>query len=188
MTINNIWHGNLVSLRGIEVEDWELMYEWSQDTDYDRLSYKMLFPSSKEYFKKKTAELAAKDVTESHVFRWMIEDNDGQVVGTINSHSIDRRNGTFGYGLGIRREHWRKGYATEAIWLVLRFFFHELGYQKANVGVYAFNEASLALHRKLGFQEEGRLRRMVYTEGKYHDEIYFGMTREEFEDNENFNR
>lgn len=40
----------------------------------------------------------------------------------------------------------------EAIFLVLRFFFHELGYQKVNVQVYAFNEGLLALHRRLGFK------------------------------------
>ena len=188
MTVNNIWQGKLVRLRGVEAEDWEVLYGWSIDTEFDQLSYHMVFLPAKEYYKKWMAELAGKDPEESNVFRWMIENIAGEVVGTINSHSCDRRNGTFGYGLGIRREHWRKGYATEAIWLVLRFFFHELGYQKVNSGVYLFNEASLGLHRALGFVEEGHLRRMVYTEGVYHDEISFGMTREEFEANENFNR
>jgi RimJ/RimL family protein N-acetyltransferase len=188
MEINNIWQGKLVRLRGVEAEDWEIYYRWSVDTEFDQLSYHMVFPPTKEYYKQWTAELAAKNPDKSDVFRWMIEDTVGEVVGTINTNNCNRRNGTFGYGLGIRREHWRKGFATEAIWLVLRFFFHELGYQKVNVTVYAFNEASLALHRRLGFVEEGCLRRMIYTEGVYHDEYHFGMTREEFESNENINR
>jgi RimJ/RimL family protein N-acetyltransferase len=29
---------------------------------------------------------------------------------------------------------------------------------------------------------EGRLRRMVYTNGALHDELYFGLTREEFDE------
>lgn len=188
MTINNVWQGKLVRLRGVEPEDWEVLYRWSLDTELDQLSSGMVFPPSKEYYKKWTAELAARDPSDSPVYRWMIENDTGEVVGTINTHSCNPRNGTFGYGLGINRPHWRMGYATEAIWLVLRFFFHELGYQKVNASVYAFNEASLALHRNLDFKEEGCLRRMIYTEGKYHDEIHFGMTREEFEANENFNR
>jgi RimJ/RimL family protein N-acetyltransferase len=48
-------------------------------------------------------------------FRWIIEDRDGEFVGTINSHTCDPRSGTFQYGIAIRREHWRQGYASEAI-------------------------------------------------------------------------
>jgi RimJ/RimL family protein N-acetyltransferase len=89
--------------------------------------------------------------------------------------------GTFRYGLSIVREQRRKGYASEAIHLVLAYFFRELRYQKVNVEVYAFNEPSLRLHLRLGFREEGRLRRMIRTAGAYHDEIILGMTVEEFE-------
>ena len=48
------------------------------------------------------------------------------------------------------------------------------------VNIYAFNERSIKLHETLGFQNEGRLRLMIYTSGQFHDEIYMGMTREEF--------
>ena len=80
----------------------------------------------------------------------------------------------------IRREHQRRGYASEAIALVLRYYFQELRYQKASVRAYSFNEPSIRLHERLGFQLEGRLRREVYTEGRYFDVLVFGMTAEEF--------
>ena len=48
------------------------------------------------------------------------------------------------------------------------------------MNIYAFNERSIKLHESLGFQREGRLRRMIYTGGEFHDEIYMGMAREEF--------
>jgi RimJ/RimL family protein N-acetyltransferase len=35
--------------------------------------------------------------------------------------------------------------------------------------------------RKLGCVEEGRRRQMVYSQGRYFDEILFGLTRSEFE-------
>lgn len=64
---------------------------------------------------------------------------------------------------------------------MLRYFFHELRYQKCTVEVSSFNEVSAQLHRKLGFREEGRLRQTVYTDGQYFDEIMMGITAEEFE-------
>jgi RimJ/RimL family protein N-acetyltransferase len=52
--------------------------------------------------------------------------------------------------------------------------------RSVNIKVYGFNEASIRLHESLGFQREGCLRRMVYTEGRFHDEVVYGMTAEEF--------
>lgn len=111
----------------------------------------------------------------------MIETLAGEFAGAIDTHACDTRTGTFEYGLAIKPEHQRQGYAGEAIRLVLRHYFRELRFQKVTVHIYAFNEASLELHRKLGFKEEGRLRRMVCTGGQFHDEFIFGLTREEFE-------
>ena len=130
---------------------------------------------------RKFAEEQAQASPNHDAFRWIIENRDGEAVGTINTHNGDRRQGTFSYGLAIEREHWRRGYARDAIRLVLRYFFRELRYQKVTVVVYDFNEGSIRLHEQLGFQQEGRLRRMVYTDGRFHDHILLGLTREEFE-------
>ena len=107
---------------------------------------------------------------------------DNQLVGGIDVQSTNRRNGTFSIGIGLpERSAWGKGYAKEAILLVLRAMFHERRYQKCNIDVYAFNTRALALYRRLGFQEEGCLRRNYFTNGEYQDEIILGMTREEFD-------
>ncbi len=102
------------------------------------------------------------------------------VAGTISTHHADRRNGNVKYGIAIMKEHQRKGYAAEAIRLVLRYYFQELGYHKAIAEVYAFNEPSISLHENLGFKQEGRLRDMIYTGGEHHDVLVFGMLAEEF--------
>lgn len=76
------------------------------------------------------------------VFRFVIESLDGQFAGTINTRSCDRRSDTFKYGLAIREAHQRKGYGSEAVRLVLRYFFAELRYQKCTAHVYRFTEPS----------------------------------------------
>jgi RimJ/RimL family protein N-acetyltransferase len=179
MRASNIWEGKAVRLRAVEAQDWEPFFEAAQDTEIARHSDEIGLPSSREGIRKWAAELAAAR-PEADNFRWVIERLDGEFVGTINTHHCDRRNGTFQYGLAIRREHWRKGYASEAVRLILAYYFRELRYQKVNAHVSSFNKASRSLHKKLGFRQEGRLRRMVYTQGKYYDDIIYGLTAEEF--------
>ena len=180
MTEPGIWQGRLIRLRAVEPDDWQRFFDWDADTEFARYDYSIWFPGSREQSRKWTADLAMSGA-KNHEYRWVIETLEGEFAGTLNTHTCDARAGTFRYGVAVRREHWRKGYASEAIRLVLAFFFRELRYQKVNVEIYEFNAASLALHRKLGFREEGRLRRTVYTGGRYYDEFVLGMTIEEFE-------
>jgi RimJ/RimL family protein N-acetyltransferase len=175
----NVFEGRLVRLRGIEPEDWETFHAWNQESESARRMYFIPFPVSKEYVRQWAAKQAAQN-GDGDEFFFVIESLAGEIVGSINSAQCDRRNGAFSYGVGIRPEHRRRGYAAEAIQLLLGYFFRELRYQKATTRVYSFNLPSLALHDRLGFVREGRLRRMRYTDGQYHDELLFGMTAEEF--------
>jgi RimJ/RimL family protein N-acetyltransferase len=88
--------------------------------------------------------------------------------------------GRFSHGLAIGAGHRRQGFGTEAVGLLLRFYFGELRYQKCDTSIYGFNDASLAMHEKLGFQIEGRVRRAVFARGEYHDELIVGITADEF--------
>lgn len=175
----SIWHGRLVRLRAVEPADWEAFFAWADDTEGQRRSYQIPFPPSAAA-RRRDAEQTALAPSEGDQFRWAIADREGALVGTINTHTCDRRNGTFRYGLGIRPEYQRRGYAGEAILLVLRYFFGELRYQKVGAVVYSFNTPSIRLHERLGFQQEGRLRRELFTAGHYHDVLLFGLTVEEF--------
>lgn len=175
-----IWQGHLVRLRGVEPGDWVTFQRWDQDTEIARLCYHIPFPRSEEGTRKFAAGAALAEPKGDAVWLMIVDVSTGEPVGNIKTLECDPRHGTFGYGLAVAREHWRKGYASEAICLVLAYYFRELRYQKVTAHVYAFNEASIRLHEKLGFQLEGQLRRMIFTGGTYHDELIFGMTAEEF--------
>jgi RimJ/RimL family protein N-acetyltransferase len=106
---------------------------------------------------------------------------DGKSVGGVNLNSIDEKNGTFSVGMQIDRDHRGKGYGTAAMLIVLRYAFYERRLNKYYGSVLEGNLASAAMLRKLGCVEEGRRRQMVYSQGRYFDEILFGLTRSEFE-------
>jgi len=176
----NIWQSKSIRLRAVEPSDWEFFTQFDQDSDTARRVDRIYFPKSRAGARE-WAERMALRPPEGDLFMLVIENDAGQPVGSINSHTCERANGTFKYGVSINRQHRGKGHATEAICLLLRYFFEELRYQKVTAHVYSFNEESIRLHRRLGFQQEGLLRRMVYTQGQYHDELLFGMTAEEFQ-------
>jgi RimJ/RimL family protein N-acetyltransferase len=109
-----------------------------------------------------------------------ISDKAGGLVGYIEVWETDRRMGTFKFGIKISDDKTGRGYATKSLIKILDFYFNELRYQKSDVYIYDFNVRSLEFHKKIGFSEEGRLRRQCFTKGGYHDAICCGLTAEEF--------
>lgn len=178
--MTNIFQGKRVRLRSVEPSDWETYWKWSIDTDAQRDEGDISFPGTHEGIRA-WAEREAKNDGKHEMCFCIIETLDGEPVGRINSHSCEPRDGTFMFALMLPQEHRRKGYATDAILLLMRYYFNERRYQKCTSMVYSFNQPSIRLHESIGFVQEGRVRRMVYTMGEYHDKFYYGMTKEEFD-------
>ena len=166
-------------LRAPTTDDWERHFAGAFDTELARIAHQIEFPRSPEATRN-WAETQALAAPENDGFAFAIESLDGELVGATNPHGCDRRHGVFSYGIAVFREHWRKGFASDALRVLLRYYFDELGYHRCWVGVYAFNTASLALHESLGFQIEGRLREQYFSRGKRHDEVLLGITAAEF--------
>src|SRR6266498_4552272 len=126
----NIWQGEKVRLRAVEPADWPAFHAFDQsDTEMARLGWQINFPRSSDRARRWAEDSAAAEPKNDN-YRLAVENQAGEVVGTINSHDCDPRNGTFGYGIAIGVQHRRKGYARETIALLLNFFFGELRYQK----------------------------------------------------------
>jgi RimJ/RimL family protein N-acetyltransferase len=172
--------GDLVRLRAPEPDDLDAFRAFDLDSQGARQSGQTELPVSREAQRLWGEEDASKRPTGDSA-RLVIETLGGEVIGSISVDRANRRHGVFSYGIGIGSEHRGKGYGSEALVLLLRFYFAELRYQKCDTGIYAFNEGSLRFHERLGFVVEGRRRRGVYTEGEYHDVVLVGMTREEFD-------
>lgn len=177
---SSAWVGERVRLRAREPEDWETSLTFEEDSDAVRSGWRLHPPRSAAQAKKEMAEQAEERLDLDEFSLVIATKAENELVGFINTHEIERVHGTFAYGISVGTPHHRKGYASEAIVLLLRYMFFERRFQKAEAWVYSYNEASLAMHRRLGFVEEGRRRRSHYANGRYHDEILFGMTTEEY--------
>lgn len=176
----NFWQGKHIRLRGMEPSDWTHFARWNMDSERAR-HLDFVWPPISDAQVMVWAAEQSKRKLENDAFLWVIENENGEAVGSISTHDCSSHSGTFSYGIDIASEHRRKGYASEAISLVLKYYFEELRYQKATVCVHDDNPASIGLHEKLGFKKEGVHRRMVFSNSKYHDMIWFGLLAEEFQ-------
>jgi RimJ/RimL family protein N-acetyltransferase len=175
------WQGEKVRLRPLRPEDAQQLFINSLDSPSRQvLQLGIELPTTTELLKASLEKhLGCKDVDGLILF--VIENLEGANVGGLSFHSRDPKNGIFSFGIGINRQHQRKGYAEDAVRILLRYAFWERRYQKCNSACVHTNEASIRLHHKLGFVEEGRRRRNLFFNGQYHDDILFGLTREEFD-------
>lgn len=182
--MNNTFTGKRVRIRAWEPEDIDYLLgqDRARDTEMDRMVNCTELPRAAWKLRGEFPNMMS-SCSSMEDFRFLIEElEEHKVVGIIRAHSVDVRMGQFSYGLSVDESYRRMGYASEAILLLLRYYFMELRMHKCNVAAYAFNEASIALHDKLGFVREGLRRDAVYTHGMYWDQIEFGMTKQEFEE------
>lgn len=92
----------------------------------------------------------------------------GRHVGNIKLGSINRlyQRGDVGYLIGDR-SCWGQGIATEAVGLVTRFGFGQLGLHRIEAGCYADNLASLRVLMKSGYTVEGFMRDYCILDGRW---------------------
>ena len=177
--MESIWVGERVRVRGIEPEESDLLMEFDQDATFMRNNDRLHPPRSKAGYRHYLE--SGVGTPDDDEFGAGIESlAEGRLVGWFGTNGIDKNSGVFSYGIAIGTGFQRRGYASEAIILLLRYMFGERRFQKCDVEVYAYNTASLKLHEKLGFVEEGRRRRSQYLAGEYHDAVLMGMTIEEY--------
>jgi RimJ/RimL family protein N-acetyltransferase len=84
-------------------------------------------------------------------------------------------------GLG-ERDYWGKGYGTDAMRVILRYAFDELGLQRVSLGLFDHNERALRSYAKAGFVVEGHTRGALQRDGERRGEYFMGILREEWEE------
>ncbi|WP_153548008.1 GNAT family N-acetyltransferase [Streptomyces sp. RB17] len=176
--MTSFWTGKRARLRGIEPEDWTAFMGFA--VDEERLGDLLHPPRSAERFRAWAKEQAVAK-SDGDCFSLAVEALDtGEIVGAVGSHQADPRAGRFECGITMGAGHRRKGYAAEAVVILLRFMFAERRYHKCEARIFGHNEASLALHRRLGFAEEGHLRDHVFFAGRHRDLVVMGILADEF--------
>jgi RimJ/RimL family protein N-acetyltransferase len=104
-----------------------------------------------------------------------IETLAGELVGVCTLEDISARNRSAEVGIWIGQPFWDHGYGTDALRALCRFGFQEMNLQRIFLRVYDMNPRARHAYEKAGFQEEGRLRRGQFVDGRYVDVLVMGL-------------
>lgn len=102
----------------------------------------------------------------------------GSLVGFVRLGLTGVQAAKIGYA--VNAGAWGSGYATDAVCTMLAFGFDALGLQRVSAAVGPTNRASIAVVKKVGMMEEGRLRDHVFTNGAWRDSLLFSILRHEW--------
>lgn len=151
---------------------------WLNDPEVTKFMETGLFPTTD-----KALEDFYRDIVKSKtgvMFAILTRRNNAH-IGNIKLDRISwiHRYGTLGIMIG-EKECWGKGYGQEACRLVLEHAFKRLNLNKVTLGVYAIHKSALRAYEAAGFKTEGRVKDILYFDGRYVDKIIMGISKNEF--------
>jgi len=172
--------GTRVRLRALERKDIPTLTRWMNDPEV-RENLLVFVPLSTAAEERWVEGLL--DRPDDHVFgvEALIEGH-WRHVGNIGLHGIERHHRRAEIGIVIgEKGAWGQGYGTEAMALMMRFAFHELGMHRIELEVFETNLRAIKTYRALGFVEEGVRRESIFQGGRFIDAIHMGVLRGEFD-------
>ena len=182
MTIQNIFRSERLRLVALTPEkDAQLMNTWRRDTEYARLldsdPVRLFNKAENKKWVEKMQKAESFDGIEFMIYALP----DDKPIGFIGLDGINWHNGNSWVGIGIgERDYWSKGFGSEAMCMVARYAFEELGLHRINLNVFAYNERAIRSYEKVGFKVEGRVREALHRDGKRWDLIYMGLLHKDF--------
>jgi len=170
--------GKRVRLRPLSMEDVDHVLTWINDPEVTRTLMTGRYPMTREAERKWIEDHAMPNSTE---VMYVIEKLDGTYLGGIGFWHIRpvEHHAELGISIGVKSE-WGKGYAREAMELMVTYGFDELNLHMIYLHVYADHERAVKLYESLGFVREGRLRDRAFRAGKYHDYLAMSVLRSEW--------
>lgn len=174
-----VLEGDRVRLRALVDGDLPDLVRWWQDPAWAVLQQVLVRPRPAE-------PIAA-------MFRdWSTSEGGGDVGFSV----VDRASGTlvghvtlFGARLPTRAgrlavmigsEFVGKGYGTDAVRVLTDYGFREMGLNRIELTVHAFNDRARAVYARVGYRVEGVRRDATFHDGHFHDEVLMAVLAREW--------
>jgi diamine N-acetyltransferase len=169
-------NGNKIRLRALEPSDIDLLYTWENDEQLWNLS-NTITPVSRFALEQYVLS-SQNDIFAARQLRLMIEKKESENAGTIGSIDLfdfDPVNKRAGIGILILKAEQKKGYASEALELLVNYCFGVLKLHQVYCNISVDNTASIRLFKKFGFDESGIKKEWLMKNDKWENELFLQL-------------
>ena len=167
--------GKLTRLRAPERGDLPSFVKWFNDPEVTQFLLRSP-PMSMEEEERWFSSLLT---SEGKVFS--IETLEGKLIGNLGIIHIDHTNRKADIGIVIgEKDHWSKGYGTDALIVILGYMFDELNMERIWLYADGDNERAQKCYRKCGFRKEGVFRHNRFKDGRFTDDVVMSILRSEW--------
>ena len=168
--------GEKVYLSPINCDDYLKYVEWLNDLDIakyiNHYTNILSITGEKEYLEKASCEK----------YNYAIIDKEKDLLlGNISLMNINDINRTAELGIFIGDKNYHsRGYGSEAIMLLLDYAFNYVNLNNIMLKVFSYNKRAIKAYEKCGFKTFGIWKESHYFDGKYHDEIFMNILKDDF--------
>jgi ribosomal-protein-alanine N-acetyltransferase len=106
--------------------------------------------------------------------------SDNKIIGYCNLGTFNDESLRCEIGYGFNRDEWNKGYATEAIKVLVKFGFEIMNFNRIEATVTFGNDASVKALKKANFTQEGIVRERTIMKGKFEDDVILAILRKDY--------
>lgn len=108
---------------------------------------------------------------------FIVAEINGKIVGNLNfsGEPRERTAHTGEFGVSVLKEYWGHGIGEELIKYLISWSRNSKIIRKINLRVRTDNSRGIALYKKLGFIEEGRIKRDFLINGIFYDSLLMGL-------------
>jgi diamine N-acetyltransferase len=162
-------HSKNSNLRALEPEDLDFLFSAENDESFWEISGTQI-PYSK-YILQKYIENAHQDIYEAKQYRFVICNTQNIPVGMIDLFDFNPQHKRVGVGILILPQYQGKGFASEALEMVIDYAFLYLNVHQIFANIIADNDKSITLFEKFNFKKVGIKKDWIFADDSYKDEI-----------------
>jgi len=170
--------GERIQLRRHDPKNYDLYAEWYGDPEVWNLTSWARSPLGRSAVKRLFKEREMSTTDDSFAIH---PNGESEPVGVVSLMNLSEANLSTELSVIVGRPDNRShGYGAEAIAMIVRYAFEDLGLNRVGLSVFDFNDAAIATYERLGFVHEGRLRRAVKREDGFRDALLMSVLRDEW--------
>ena len=170
--------GEAVELRRHARENYRLYGKWYGDPEIWRLTSWAASPLSASAVERLFEDREHSSTDDSFAIHLKGEK---EPIGVVSLMNISEANESAELSVIVGHpDDRRQGYGAEAINILLGYGFEKLGLNRVGLSVFEFNEDAISTYEKLGFRDEGRLRKALKRDGAFYDAILMSVLGSEW--------